>query len=64
MFPKFYPVIGNYSGIFNASEVLQLMDDIARLTIPGNDVFGPYDLLNFTLGLYQSGKFRAGVEIT
>ncbi|KAL3753312.1 hypothetical protein ACJRO7_000671 [Eucalyptus globulus] len=54
MFLKFYPVIGNYSGIFNASEVLRLTDDIARFTIPGNDVFGPYDLLNFTLGLYQS----------
>lgn len=63
MFLKFYPLVGNYSGEFNASEVQRLMNDIARFTLNTSDIFGPYDLLNFTLGQYQSGKFQARVKI-
>lgn len=59
MFLKFYPLIGNYSGEFNASEVRRIVSDISTFTISSSDIFGPYDLLNFTYGQYQSGKFRA-----
>ncbi|XP_057972137.1 probable LRR receptor-like serine/threonine-protein kinase At1g06840 [Malania oleifera] len=48
MYLKFFPKYGNYS-IFNTSEVQRIIDLFATFAIPGNDTFGPYDLLNFTL---------------
>ncbi|KAL1549036.1 putative LRR receptor-like serine/threonine-protein kinase [Salvia divinorum] len=47
MFLLFFPDY-NKSTVFDASEVQAIANVFARFTIPGSDVFGPYDLLNFT----------------
>lgn len=47
MFLLFFPD-HNKSTVFDASEVQAIATVFARFTIPGSDVFGPYDLLNFT----------------
>ncbi|XP_047945418.1 probable LRR receptor-like serine/threonine-protein kinase At1g06840 [Salvia hispanica] len=47
MFLLFFPD-HNKSTVFDASEVQDIATVFARFTIPGSDVFGPYDLLNFT----------------
>ncbi|CAL9083224.1 unnamed protein product [Musa textilis] len=40
--------------VFNVSEILRLRDMLAAWDITLSDVFGPYELLNFTLGSYAS----------
>ncbi|XP_042050154.1 probable LRR receptor-like serine/threonine-protein kinase At1g06840 [Salvia splendens] len=47
MFLLFFPD-HNKSTVFDASEVQDIATVFAHFTIPGSDVFGPYDLLNFT----------------
>ncbi|KAJ6865610.1 LRR receptor-like serine/threonine-protein kinase [Populus alba x Populus x berolinensis] len=49
MYLKIFPSFSNDTYKFNTSEILQLMDVFATFSIPGDDTFGPYDLLNFTL---------------
>ncbi|KAM7496342.1 hypothetical protein LguiA_020756 [Lonicera macranthoides] len=50
MYLKLFPVyIDNTSHIFNRSEVLRIQSLFTGWTIPGNRIFGPYELLNFTL---------------
>ncbi|KAL9374563.1 hypothetical protein Peur_034183 [Populus x canadensis] len=49
MYLKIFPSFSNDTFTFNTSEILQLMDEFATFSIPGDDTFGPYDLLNFTL---------------
>ncbi|CAL4973427.1 unnamed protein product [Urochloa decumbens] len=46
---KLFP---NNTTLFNTSEVLRLMELLAGWQITLMDVFGPYELLNFTLGSY------------
>lgn len=46
---KFFPQYSNQSSTFNKSEIQRIRDSIATYSIPGQDTFGPYDLLNFTL---------------
>ncbi|KAJ9693578.1 hypothetical protein PVL29_009502 [Vitis rotundifolia] len=49
MYLKFFPQYNNQSNTFNTSEIQRIRDLITTFTIPGDDIFGPYDLLNFTL---------------
>ncbi|CAA3016891.1 probable LRR receptor-like serine threonine-kinase At1g06840 isoform X1 [Olea europaea subsp. europaea] len=46
MFLKFFPK--NDSNEFNKSEIQRIADVFTTFTLPGNDKFGPYELLNFT----------------
>lgn len=56
MYLKFFPQFNNQSNTFNTSEIQRIRDLISTFTIPGDDIFGPYDLLNFTLmGPYKDG---------
>ncbi|KAL9337121.1 hypothetical protein Peur_071609 [Populus x canadensis] len=55
MYLKIFPSFSNDTYKFNTSEILQLMEQFATFSIPGDDTFGPYDLLNFTLlGPYKT----------
>ncbi|CAN8311484.1 unnamed protein product [Cochlearia groenlandica] len=52
MYLKFFPVFGsntNNSFIFNRSEVLRIRGMFTGWNIPDDDLFGPYELMNFTL---------------
>ncbi|CAK7343492.1 unnamed protein product [Dovyalis caffra] len=49
MYLKIFPSYSNVTSKFSTSEILQLTDQFATFSIPGDDTFGPYDLLNFTL---------------
>ncbi|KAL7248755.1 hypothetical protein ACSBR2_003484 [Camellia fascicularis] len=48
MYLKIFPQV-NDSNEFNESQIQRIANQIATFAIPGNDTFGPYDLLNFTL---------------
>ncbi|CAA3011829.1 probable LRR receptor-like serine threonine-kinase At1g06840 [Olea europaea subsp. europaea] len=48
MFLKFFPQLSNDSHEFNKSEIQRIADIFATIGLPGNDTFGPYELLNFT----------------
>ncbi|KAL4271889.1 hypothetical protein GQ457_13G018450 [Hibiscus cannabinus] len=58
---KLFPSIGNnHSSTFNVSEVQRIKRIYMSWTFPGSDLFGPYELLNFTLlGPYADIKFEA-----
>ncbi|KAG6680796.1 hypothetical protein I3842_13G060900 [Carya illinoinensis] len=52
MYLKLFPVNKNRNDngfIFDGSEVRRIMNMFRSWTIPGSDIFGPYELLNFTL---------------
>ncbi|KAK4794360.1 hypothetical protein SAY86_012354 [Trapa natans] len=52
LFLKLFPLYTEDQ--FNETALQDLVDKLATYTIPGNDTFGPYDLLNFTLsGPYE-----------
>ncbi|XP_075110312.1 putative LRR receptor-like serine/threonine-protein kinase At1g06840 isoform X2 [Nicotiana tabacum] len=62
MFLKFYPLRTNDSGIndfgkFNNSEIVRIANKFALFNLTGTDIFGPYDLLNFTAMGYNSVLF-------
>ncbi|KAK8681423.1 hypothetical protein V6N13_053827 [Hibiscus sabdariffa] len=61
MYLKLFPSIGNnHSSTFNVSEVQRIRCRYMSWTFPGSDLFGPYELLNFTLlGPYGDIKFEA-----
>ncbi|KAG8377151.1 hypothetical protein BUALT_Bualt09G0138700 [Buddleja alternifolia] len=48
MFLLFFPQYTNDSNTFVASEIQEIANTFAAFTIPGSDIFGPFDLLNFT----------------
>ncbi|XP_077239270.1 putative LRR receptor-like serine/threonine-protein kinase At1g06840 isoform X2 [Tasmannia lanceolata] len=55
LFPLFNNQSGNISHVFNVSEILQIRGMFTGWHIPDSDIFGPYELLNFTLlGPYQN----------
>lgn len=57
MFLLFFPE-HNKSILFEASEIRTIAAVFAGFTIPGSDVFGPYDLLNFTAkGPYSNSEY-------
>ncbi|KAK0585505.1 hypothetical protein LWI29_029571 [Acer saccharum] len=49
IYVKFFPQPSNSTNTFNKSEIQRLRDMIATFSLPPNDIFGPYQLLNFTL---------------
>lgn len=49
---KFFP---DRASIFNMSEVLRIQSMFTGWLIPDSDLFGPYELLNFSLGSYEKG---------
>ncbi|KAG1338175.1 putative LRR receptor-like serine/threonine-protein kinase [Cocos nucifera] len=51
MYLKFYP---DKSNLFNVSEILRIKSMLAGWEITLSDTFGPYELLNFTLGFYAN----------
>jgi serine/threonine protein kinase len=46
---KLFPVFDNVSYIFNRSEVLRIRGMFTGWLIPDSEIFGPYELLDFTL---------------
>ncbi|XVE84304.1 hypothetical protein DITRI_Ditri17bG0002300 [Diplodiscus trichospermus] len=54
LYLKFFPQYTNNTAKFNESEIQRIRDMIATFSIPSNDTFGPYELLNFTLGPYSN----------
>ncbi|XP_015055886.1 probable LRR receptor-like serine/threonine-protein kinase At1g06840 [Solanum pennellii] len=61
-FLKFFPPRANDSGTndfgkFNDSEIVRIANKFAFFNLTGNDIFGPYDLLNFTAMAYNSVLF-------
>ncbi|KAL3326337.1 hypothetical protein AABB24_037158 [Solanum stoloniferum] len=60
MFLKFFPPRINDSNDFakfNDSEIVRIIDVFAAFNLTGSDVFGSYDLLNFTAMGYSSALF-------
>ncbi|KAF1883870.1 hypothetical protein Lal_00038363 [Lupinus albus] len=55
MYLKFFPKYSDSrSSVFNVSEVRRIEGKFTSWKFPSNDVFGPYELLNFTLlGPYE-----------
>ncbi|RVW56398.1 putative LRR receptor-like serine/threonine-protein kinase [Vitis vinifera] len=74
MYFKLFPDDVNNSSEFNSSEVLRIRGMFTGWNIPDSDVFGPYELINFTLtDIYKDGlsqilishdiiRFRAGLN--
>ncbi|XWS09528.1 hypothetical protein CRYUN_Cryun40dG0092400 [Craigia yunnanensis] len=60
MYLKLFPSINdNHSNTFNVSEVQRIRHIYTSWTFPGSDLFGPYELLNFTLlGPYADMNFE------
>ena len=46
MYLKLFP---NSSSVFNVSEILEIRSMLSSFKVPDSDIFGPYELLNFTL---------------
>lgn len=53
---KFFPlyVDHNSSHTFNETEVQRIRSMFTGWNIPDSDLFGPYELINFNMGLYQN----------
>ncbi|XP_068668689.1 probable LRR receptor-like serine/threonine-protein kinase At1g06840 isoform X2 [Aristolochia californica] len=49
LYPRFFNNSGNISRVFNDSELLRIRGMFTGWNIPDSDIFGPYELLNFTL---------------
>ncbi|KAL6988223.1 hypothetical protein U1Q18_013971 [Sarracenia purpurea var. burkii] len=50
MYLKLFPMESNvHSSTFNVSEILRIRSIFTSWQFPGSDLFGPYELLNFTL---------------
>ncbi|KAH9622394.1 hypothetical protein KSS87_023328 [Heliosperma pusillum] len=57
---KLFPEINAVNHTFNDSELLFIRIKYATWHFPGSELFGPYELLNFTLlGPYSSVKFQS-----
>ncbi|KAJ6365852.1 hypothetical protein OIU76_030601 [Salix suchowensis] len=63
---KIFPPPNNmHSSTFNVSEVLRIRGIFTSWHFPGDDLFGPYELLNFTLvGPYAGVHFTKGKNIS
>uniref|UniRef100_A0A0D3EVI4 non-specific serine/threonine protein kinase n=1 Tax=Oryza barthii TaxID=65489 RepID=A0A0D3EVI4_9ORYZ len=57
---KLFP---NNTNLFNTSEVVRLRHLLAGWEITLSNVFGPYELLNFTLGSYEDVLSRYSVKV-
>ncbi|KAI3993708.1 hypothetical protein MKX01_002721 [Papaver californicum] len=49
MYLKLYPKFNNHSSIFNSSEIQRIRSILTMWTLARSNLFGPYELLNFTL---------------
>ncbi|XP_022761372.1 probable LRR receptor-like serine/threonine-protein kinase At1g06840 isoform X2 [Durio zibethinus] len=59
MYLKLFPSINNNHSTFDVSEVQRIRDIFTSWAFPGSDLFGPYELLNFTLqGPYADVNFE------
>ncbi|KAF6164783.1 hypothetical protein GIB67_011173 [Kingdonia uniflora] len=59
MYLKIFPMFNNRSSTFNESEVKRLDDIFTKWTLARSNLFGPYELLNFTLlGPYSNGMLE------
>lgn len=59
MYLKLFPTL-NRSSTFDDSEVRRIRDRFTSWNFPGSDIFGPYELLNFTLlGPYSNLNFNS-----
>lgn len=58
MYLKLFPKAGTkHSNTFSRNEVLRIQGIFTTWVFPGSDLFGPYELLNFTLvGPYANSK--------
>ncbi|KAJ6708481.1 LEUCINE-RICH REPEAT PROTEIN KINASE FAMILY PROTEIN [Salix viminalis] len=62
MYLKIFPPFSKDTSQFNTSDIQHLMDQFATFSLTGDDNFGPYDLLNFTLlGPYKNGMSRGAL---
>ncbi|GAV88039.1 LRR_1 domain-containing protein/Pkinase_Tyr domain-containing protein/LRRNT_2 domain-containing protein [Cephalotus follicularis] len=58
MYLKLFPAFDGYSSTFNRSEVQRIRHIFSTWKFPGSDLYGPYELLNFTLlGPYSNMDF-------
>lgn len=66
MYLKLFPKAGTEdSNTFSSSEVLRIRGIFTTWVFPGSDLFGPYELLNFTLvGPYSYCKDFGCVEVS
>lgn len=56
IYVKIFPQHDNSSNKFDTREIQRIRDMIATFSIPASDIYGPYQLLNFTLlGPYADG---------
>ncbi|CAL5333265.1 unnamed protein product [Camellia sinensis] len=62
MYLKLFPTVNNgHSSTFNISEILRIRGIFTSWEFPGTDLFGPYELLSFTLvGPYSYVNFETG----
>ncbi|CAI8597074.1 unnamed protein product [Vicia faba] len=53
---KFFPIYfgQNSSHTFNETEVARIKSMFTGWNIPDNDLFGPYELISFNMGIYQN----------
>ncbi|XP_020575326.1 probable LRR receptor-like serine/threonine-protein kinase At1g06840 [Phalaenopsis equestris] len=58
---KLFP---NNTNLFNDSEVLRIRGMFTGWLIPDSGIFGPYELLNFTLGFYSNVISRSGSRLS
>ncbi|THG16891.1 hypothetical protein TEA_025614 [Camellia sinensis var. sinensis] len=64
MYLKLFPrIIDDHTHIFNLSEILRIRGRFTSWNFTGSDLFGPYELLNFTLlGPYSYVNFGTQVK--
>lgn len=62
MFLQLFPAYNNVTNSFDESEVLLIANAFAGFTIPGSDIFGPYDLLNFTADGPYAGSMPSELD--
>ncbi|MCL7025798.1 hypothetical protein MKW94_009419, partial [Papaver nudicaule] len=57
-------IFPNLSNIFNVSEIQRIRDMFTGWNIVDSDIFGPYELMNFTLGPYETAfpKSKTGLS--
>lgn len=64
MYLKLFPMVSDhYSSTFNASEIQRIKEIFTSWQFPGNDLFGPYEFLNFTL-LGPYSNMNPGIQRT
>lgn len=65
MYLKLFPMVDKaHSSTFNTSEVQRIRKRFTTWDFSGNDFYGPYELLNFTLlGPYSTRMYLASIDL-